>query len=67
MKDRLAVLNEMLENDPNDRFVLYAICLELYKLGRAEDAIERMLNLLDGTPKKMKSKKHWKYFIRAKK
>ena len=50
MEDRLSVLLEMLENDPNDQFVLYAICLELFKIGRAEEAIERMQNLLKFSP-----------------
>lgn len=40
----------MLEEDPNDVFVLYAIALELYKLGRAVEAHEKMVRLIAAQP-----------------
>jgi tetratricopeptide (TPR) repeat protein len=38
--DRLTKLQQLLERDPNDPFVLYGIALEHKKLGDAKTAIE---------------------------
>jgi hypothetical protein len=36
----------MLFDDPNDLFLGYAIGLELFKMGRVDDAIKRMKNFM---------------------
>lgn len=46
MMSRLESLQKMLEETPDDEFLLYAISLEYQKMGDSERAIESMNDLL---------------------
>jgi tetratricopeptide (TPR) repeat protein len=46
MINRLAQLESLLAEDPNDVFVVYAIALEHYKLGSAQKSIALLKDLI---------------------
>jgi tetratricopeptide (TPR) repeat protein len=46
MNTRLTQLEVLLAEDPNDVFVRYAIALEYFKMGQANEAIELLKKLL---------------------
>ena len=48
--DRLTKLTSMLERDPHDAFLLYAIAMEHKKLGRLSDALNYLAGTLDKDP-----------------
>jgi predicted Zn-dependent protease len=51
MSDRLSQLEAMLAEEPGDRFLRYAIALELKRLGRMDEAIAGLEGLLAEDPK----------------
>jgi tetratricopeptide (TPR) repeat protein len=50
MSTRLDELRLLLEEDPNDVFVKYAIAMECYKIGEVETAIHNLGALLNDAP-----------------
>lgn len=50
-KNRLALIEEMLADDPNDPFLNYAAALEHHKLGDLNLAIELLTKLSEQQPK----------------
>jgi tetratricopeptide (TPR) repeat protein len=53
--ERLAQLQELLQEEPGDAFLLYAIALELNRLGRSEEAIAELQQLLADRPEHVPS------------
>jgi len=48
--DRIAALNEILAQDPNDAFARYGLAMEYSKLGEVERAMEEFGKLLSAHP-----------------
>jgi tetratricopeptide (TPR) repeat protein len=48
--DRLAMLNEILEQNPGDAFARYGLAMEYSKSGRIEDAMAEFAKLLTAHP-----------------
>jgi tetratricopeptide (TPR) repeat protein len=48
--DRLAILNEILTQNPNDAFARYGLAMEYSKTGEVERALEEFQKLLTVTP-----------------
>jgi predicted Zn-dependent protease len=48
--DRLAILNEILTQNPNDAFARYGLAMEYSKTGEVERALEEFQKLLAVTP-----------------
>lgn len=48
--NRLDQLTEMLEQDPNDPFIRYALALELKKHGRMDEALDRFEETIGRSP-----------------
>lgn len=48
--DRLALLTEILSNDPNDAFARYGLAMEYSKLGEVERSLEEFGKLLSAHP-----------------
>src|SRR5258708_40265988 len=48
--DRLAMLNEILEQNPSDPFARYGLAMEFSKSGRIEDAMAEFAKLLAAHP-----------------
>ena len=48
--DRIALLNEILTQNPNDGFARYGLALEYRKLGQVEQALTEFSRLLSANP-----------------
>lgn len=48
--DRMAILNEILSENPNDAFARYGLAMEYSKIGSVERALEEFRNLLSTHP-----------------
>ena len=48
--DRLAILNEILTQNPNDAFARYGLAMEYSKAGEVERALEEFQKLLAANP-----------------
>jgi predicted Zn-dependent protease len=48
--DRIATLNEVLSQDPNNAFARYGLAMEYAKLDRIEQALEEFETLLSANP-----------------
>lgn len=50
MENRIAQIKKMMETDPNDSFLVYALALEQEKEGKIKDAIKTIEELMQKDP-----------------